>query len=100
MDIKTIIVNILVMFVDVANEGVANPKYYLITGDGKKIVFPDKESMDLYHELNSPLAKKKKDLSEVDIEIRDYRKEDSKEMKRLYREYLKNRRRQIDNHGQ
>ena len=95
MDLKTIIVKILVMFVDVANEGVANPKYYLITGDGKKIVFPDKESMDLYYELNRPLPKNKKDLSEIDIEIRDYRGEDFKEMKNLYREYLRNRMRKV-----
>ena len=97
MELKTIIVKTLAFIVSVLNEQEANPDYYLVTGDGKKIVFESKEAMDLYYEMNSPL----KNRSEIPSgEVDNDRNADMRKVQEYYREYLKNRRRQIDNHGQ
>lgn len=97
MELKTIIVKTLAFIVSVLNEQEANPDYYLVTGDGKKIVFESQEDLDLYYELHSPL-KKRSEIPSGEV-VNDHNA-DMRKVQEYYREYLKNRRRQIDNHGQ
>lgn len=96
MDIKLIIVKTLSLIVSILNEQEANPDYYLVTGDGKKIVFESKEDMDLYYEMNSPLKNRSEiPLGEIDNRVDNNRDQDMRRMNELYMEYLRNKMRKV-----
>jgi len=96
MDIKLIIVKTLSLIVSILNEQEANPDYYLVTGDGKKIVFESKEDMDLYYEMNSPLKNRSEiPLGEIDNRVDNNRDQDMRRMNELYMEHLRNKMRKV-----
>lgn len=96
MDIKLIIVKTLSLIVSILNEQEANPDYYLVTGDGKKIVFESKEDMDLYYEMNSPLKNRRQiPLGEIDNRVDNNRELDMRRMNELYMQHLRNKMRKV-----
>lgn len=96
MDIKLIIVKTLSLIVSILNEQEANPDYYLVTGDGKKIVFESKEDMDLYYESRRPLKNRSEiPLGEIENRVDNNRELDMRRMNELYMQHLRNKMRKV-----
>lgn len=93
MELKTIIVKVLAFIVSIINEDVSNSDYYLVTGDGKKIVFESREAMELYYEhTRPPMYRRQIPSGKVD---NNKREQDMRRMNELYMEHLRNRMRGV-----
>jgi len=92
MELKTIIVKVLSLIVSIINEDVSNSDYYLVTGDGKKIVFESREDMELYYEhTRPPMYRRQIPSGKVD----NKRDQDMRRMNELYMEHLRNKMRGV-----